>query len=457
MRAIIKRRFTYAIQFLLVIGLLSPLYGQDSLRSLTLDESVQTGLTNSTVALKAKNAIDISGAQVLGSYGQFLPDLSIGSGYAYTSGTTLTSVTAPILVTSTRNNLTYQVTTNLNIFNGFSDYAAFKASKLYKEVAELSLARAKQFIVLDITQSYLQIILDKQIVSFAQQNFQTSLKREAQLNELVTVGRRAQSDLYQQQAQTSTDQQFLTNTENKLRNDKILLLQKLRIDAAGTHEFNDPIVDESPLGTDYADEKKLIEKALSQRVDLQSSRYAREAAVWYIKKYRSGYLPKVFLSAGAYGVAADYSRLLVNHAQQNTDLRPIGTQLYNQVYGVVALNASWTIFDKYYTKSNVAIARITAYNAQIDYENVNLQIIAETRQAYGNYKAALQQIETSEKGLIAAQKAYETLDSRYSLGSANFIEVANAQNNLLQAKQNRAQNAINLFLQKKTLDYYVGN
>jgi outer membrane protein len=309
-----------------------------------------------------------------------------------------------------------------------------------------------------VTQAYLQVVLDKQIVEFGRQNFQTSQKREDQLKELVQVGRRPQSDLYQQQAQTSLDQQFLTNAINKLNNDKILLLQRLRLDPAGNFEFDDVLIDETPLPGEFADEVAMVEKAMSQRADLKSSQRSQDAALWYIKRSRSGYLPRITASAGAYGVAANFSKLYVNgNDVLPAEQRSVGTQLTDQIYGVASLNLGWNIFDKRVTKSNVAMARINAANAKIDYENTGIQITAEVKQALSNYRAALAQTETSEKGLVAANQAFETLTARYNVGAANFIELSNAQNNLLLAKQNRAQAAISLFLQKKAIDFYLGN
>ena len=159
-----------------------------------------------------------------------------------------------------------------------------------------------------------------------------------------------------------------------------------------------------------------------------------------------------------YGIAANFTKLYVNgNNSLPAEQRSIGTQLSDQIYGVMALNVGWTIFDKYATKSNVASARIIASNAKVDYENVNLQIVSEVRQALGNYNTALQQTETSQKGLVAATQAFETLSGRYNVGSANFIELTNAQNNLLLAKQNRAQASINLFLQKQVINFYLGD
>ena len=455
-------RISLVTVFVLVISWCASVvstFAQEVKTNYTLEESIRIANTRATEVLKAENSVAISGAQILAAYGQFLPDFSVGGAYTYTGGTTLTSVTAPILVDSRRSNINYQVQTSLNLFNGYSDQATLKAARLSKDAAELTLERARQFIAFDVTQSYLQITLDRQIVEFATQNLTTSKQREEQLDELVKVGRRAQSDLYQQQSQTALDQQFLTNAENKLRNDKIFLARKLRIDPSLDYEFTDPVIDETSLPQGGNDERMLIAKALEQRVDLKSSRFSQDAANWYIKKYRGGYLPKVFVSGSAFGVGAHYNKLVVNNDQSTPtpNLPSWGSQLGNQILGVGALSINWTIFDRYYTKSNVVIARANAANALIDYENVNLQIVTETRQAYGNYMTALKQVETTEKGLTAAQRAFETVNGRYSVGAANFIELVITQNNLLLAKQNQAQVAINLFMQKKTLDYYLGN
>jgi outer membrane protein TolC len=68
----------------------------------------------------------------------------------------------------------------------------------------------------------------------------------------------------------------------------------------------------------------------------------------------------------------------------------------------------------------------------------------------------LQQLETTRAGLDAATLSYETQDGKYLAGAANFIDLVNAQNTLLLARQNRAQALINLSLQKKVIDLYLG-
>ena len=103
----------------------------------------------------------------------------------------------------------------------------------------------------------------------------------------------------------------------------------------------------------------------------------------------------------------------------------------------------------------MAASRIYADNARIDYENLQIEIKTEVKQAIGDYKAAIQQVETSDKGLVAAQSAFDIINGRYSLGASNYIELANAQINLLQAEENKVQSRIGLMLQKTIINFYL--
>ena len=324
-------------------------------------------------------------------------------------------------------------------------------------MSNLSLDRAKQQIELDVTQAYLQVVLDKKIVSLDSANLATSLKREDQLLALTDVGRKSKTDLYQQQAQTSSDKLLFINAQSRMQNDKILLFQKLRIDSTDNYEVEDITIDDNPAAAQYGNRETLVNEALQDRVDFKSAMLNTEYANWIIKKYRSGYLPNVSLSAGIYNNGAYFNSLDINgeNAQPATQ-EVIPTQLYKFTYGLVGINAVWNIFDRYYTKSNVAIAKISADNAKIDLQDTRIGIVADVKHAYNDYTNAVQQMETVDKGLTAAQKAYEAVNGRYKEGAADFITESNAQLVLLQASENKISASVNMMLQKKIIDFYVG-
>lgn len=428
-----------------------------SAKVLNLQDCLDIGLARATEVLKGKNNVTLAGALVLNAYGAFLPDLNAGAGYNYSAGKSMAFATGPYLVNANRSAFNYQLTSTLNIFTGHYNYASLKAATLNRKSAELTLHRAEQQISLDITQSFLQVMLDKKVVQLQQENWKTSVDREKQLTALTEVGRKALADLYQQQAQTSRDQASLIDAQNRLRTDKIFLLKKLRLDSLDQYEFGEIPVDDQPRPDQYGNEQTLVNRALIQRVDLQAYKLDKDVADWDIRKFRSGYLPKVFLGAGVFNTGAWFDKLYVNDVYSKPASQiSVGDQLTRQFNGMLSLNATWAIFDRYYTKSNIAIAKVASSNAQIDFENQHIQIVSEMRQAYGDYTTAIQQITTADKEVIAAEKAFETLSGRYKEGQSNFIEVSIAQVNLLTARQDKISASISLMLQKKVIDFYLG-
>lgn len=430
---------------------------QYTVQVLTLQDCINMALARSTSIIKGNNNVAYAGTQVLAAYGQYLPNLIAGAGYNYDRGNNFYSSAGPELINENRSQFNYQLSSSINIFSGYYNYSNWKAAKLNKDISNLTLQYAKQQIELDITQSYLQVLLDRKIVALDSNNLNTSLKREDQLVALTDVGRKAKTDLYQQQAQTSSNKLLLINAISRMQNDKIILLQKLRIDSTDNYDIADMPIDDNADAARYADRDALVQEALQNRIDIRSAQLSTELTDWNIKKYRSGYLPQVSLSAGLYNNGAYFNTLDVNG--QTADVgsqQTIPTQLYKYTYGIVGINAIWNIFDKYYTKTNVAMAKINADNARIDLQDTKTSVLSNIRQAHNDYRNAVQQMETVQVGYNAAQKAYEAVSGLYKEGATDFITESNAQLVLLQAAQSKIQASINMMLQKRIIDFYTG-
>ncbi len=453
-----KYRLAYLIFGVFIVSSFTkPLRAQDTAKVLLLEDCIHIGLDQSTQILLSKDSLQITGAALLGTYGNFLPNLAFNSNYGFSSGKNLLTATTPTLVNSTGSQMNYQLTSTINIFNGLADYSALKAATLSKSASQFNLQRSQQQIAFDITQSFLQIILDRKIVQFGTENLAASTKRENQLQELTNVGRNAMSDLYQQQAESSSDKLFLIQAQQKLKNDIILLLRKIKISETDKYAIGEIAPDTLPLGPEYQNVQDLVAKALQQRPDIKSSELSLKIADWQIKGYKSGYLPKLNFEGGMVSNGGYLNQLYVNGNPALGPQEPVGKALFGQVYGELALNLSWNIFDRLYTKTNVSIAKIYQHRATLFHDDLTVQISADIKEAYNDYLAAVQQIETSRHGLFAAQQAFEVVQGKYGVGQATFVELSNAQIVLLQAEISKAQADISLMLQKKIIDFYIGN
>ena len=326
---------------------------------LTLESAVKIGLQFATRVQKAKNDVDLSGAVLLQSYGQFLPNLSANAAYSYIQGNEYFSQTTPTVVATKNYGPTTQVTTTLNLFNGLSDFSQLKAAIAHENASSLTLFRAKQQIVIDVTQGYLQTVLDSHVVEIAEKNLSASQERQKLLREQTRVGVRNLSDLYRQEAQTSADESFLLNSQNKRRDDEILLLRKLRLELDKPYEIVEPPLDPPSAKETYPQEAELTKVALEKRADLKASQSKLESAEWNIGVARSGYLPRLDLSFGVYQAGRGLSEQVVN----GVSVLPYPqdspwSQLGEHTYFLAGVTLTWNLFDRLLTAQNMSQAHV---------------------------------------------------------------------------------------------------
>jgi outer membrane protein len=122
-----------AITLTLFYGTMDNLFAQDSAAQvLQLDDCIKIALTQSAHVLRSEDSVQITGAALMGAYGQFLPDLNFNSNYDYLSGNNLLTTTEPTYIYSRESQLSYQLTSTINIFNGFANHSALQAAILSK-------------------------------------------------------------------------------------------------------------------------------------------------------------------------------------------------------------------------------------------------------------------------------------------------------------------------------------
>jgi outer membrane protein TolC len=102
---------------------------------------------------------------------------------------------------------------------------------------------------------------------------------------------------------------------------------------------------------------------------------------------------------------------------------------------------------------------LEARRAEIDAQKAELRDalsteVFEARQALREAEVAAK---TSERGLIAAEEAYRARVERFDAGRATFVELADAEAELLRARLERIDAKIAIRTAKVRLDHAVGN
>ena len=449
------------IVFVLVTSVGRAHGAEEPAKSLTLEDSVQFALGYTTVVLKAARDRELAATQVLQSYLQFLPSVGVQANYTRAQGTTYFTSAQPSHVNGRSYGENVSISASLNVFNGLADLAQWNAAAERRAGAERTLTRAKQSISLDVAQSYLQVVLDQKMIKIAQKNLRASKDREVLLTEQTAVGSRNKSDLFRQQAQTSADESFLISAENKAVTDEIQLLKKLRLRPDAKYVYREPTLEgelvKGAPADDRVDESRAIEAAVRQRVDLQGAHLNAEAARHDVTTARAAYYPRLDLGASYLTSSRHLDYQLVN----NNDFTPanqagLGNQLRENGSTLYGLTLTWNIFDRWTTGLAVERAQVGAAKARWDEEDYRRTVVGEVRQALNDYRRTVQQLDTSRRGLTAAQKAFEVSAGRYEVGSLSYVDLALAQTALVQAEATRAQAVIGFEMAKRSIDFAVG-
>ncbi len=452
------------VLFILALLLLVSMPAQSAelpAKRLSLNECISIALKNATSVKKAQNNLELEGVDLLRSYGSFLPKVTSSASFVPRSvSRSYNSISSGISsgdkVRTENESISLGVTASLNLFNGLSDYSALQSALDLKGAAGFTLQRARETIVLDITQHYYQALLDVELLGIARENLQSSNDLLTLTDRQYRIGLKSMTDLYQQQAEVAGNLLSAIKAENQSRKSRLELLRRLRLDPV-TEITLEPVETASLESLSPSiDVEALSASGLKSRADLEAGRLQTDAARWQVRSVSGNRLPKLDLVFSMNSNGIEYYKLTSGGRTIDYPYPPIGRQLENGIGYSVSLNLSWTIFDGFQTRYSVQNAKVNWLNRRLDYEELKDGIVLDLQLAAGDYRSAFNQIEAARASLRSAGSAFGAVQRKYELGAAGFVELSAARATLFNAKSNMTQASYNLALQKALLDYTSG-
>ena len=168
--------------------------------------------------------------------GTLFPSLNFNTGHSvgYRPFTEVMSVVQGDQVTSTRSNVTYQgsygLNANVTLWNGGINYKNIKEQELQNRITALNTQQSELTIQEQIAQLYVQIMYTKEAKKVNEQLLATAQSQYDRGEEMMKQGQMARADLIQLEAQLSSAQYSLVNSETQLSNYKRQLKALLELD-----------------------------------------------------------------------------------------------------------------------------------------------------------------------------------------------------------------------------------
>lgn len=339
-------------------------------------------------------------------------------------------------------------TGNYSLKGDMSIYEGGKISKTVRqrELEEKAMIQdvfvAQNDIEEGVTQAYLQILYANETLKTDRQTLESSEVQLSRAKALLDAGSISSSDFSQMEAQYSSDQYRVVQSENNLAFSKLQLKQLLELEPEEDFDVVFPELDEGSVLVAVPRLEDVYQAALRLRPEMKSGQINVEASVLGEQVAKGDYLPSVSLSAS----------VSTNHDSKSSG--SYFSQMDDRLVENVGINISIPISNRKQARLNVAKAKLQTEQARLDERNTRkdlLQTIESLHQdviaAQSRYLAAIQQVKST-------YESYRLVQGEFDAGLKNMVDLLVEKNNYLSALQEQIQAKYQAVLALKLLNFY---
>lgn len=416
----------------------------------TLQDCLDHALKNNIQVQKNRISEERGEVSLWQDKGTLFPSLSFTTGHSvgYRPFTEVISVVQGDQVTSTRSNVTYQGTYGLNanvtLWNGGINYKNIKEQELQNRIAALTTEQSELTIQEQIAQLYVQIMYTKEAGKVNRQLLATAQSQYDRGVEMMNQGQMAKADVVQLEAQLSSAQYSVVNSETQLANYKRQLKALLELDLNTPFDVAGDIPSDEQVLALVPSAQEAYAKALESRPEIKSAELSIEAADMQLNIARRGFLPTIGASAS----------LGSNHTTGNQN--GWGEQMKTNLNMSAGVNFSVPIFDNRRNQSNVKTAKLQQLSSKLDLQDRKNALSSTIEQYWLNANSGQQNYIAAKTRVKSQEASYELLNEQFQNGLKNTVDVLQGRDNVISAEQDMLQSKYMALLNIQLLKFYTG-
>ncbi len=458
-----KLKLRYLFLGLLFI-LTNSLYSQP--KTFTIDEAIRTALRNNSDIKIAVMNVHKASAAVNEAFGYALPSLDLSAGFTHflekpktpfpDFAALLGNATYSILFDEDvipRDNskfkpvgyslqsfaLSNNYETNLQLTQVLFSSAVFRgigASQIYLDLSKAQLKNTISATILNVQKAFYGVLLTKEVYLITKASFENAQENYKNVSALYGQGLVSEFDNLQAEVQVENIRPTLLDMENKLKDAKdgfkILLGMnpENEIDVEGSITYQPMPIPE---------DQDMIDAVMKSNLSLETLDLKAQVDDAFIDLDRAEYWPTL-AAFGNYSYAG---------ASDNWDF-----QNYSSL--TVGLNLSINIWNGQQTANRVEQSTLTYQQTAEQVSQLKDFLTAQVKSKINELKRVQTVVETQDKNVSLAERAYQIATVRYKEGTSSQLEVQNADIALRQARLNRLQTVYSYLITRYELEQMIG-
>ena len=425
---------------ILLASLLSlPMWGQQKLWSLT--DCINYAVNNNITVKKTQLGQQTAAINLDQAKNNRLPAVSGNISANANHGSVINQITNNRVNQTTITN-SMGVSASMPLYEGNKLNLQIERATLALEQNDLYVKEAQNNITLSVLEAYLQALYQYENIAVAKNTALSSEEQLAQAQQKYENGAIAKIDLIEIETQHANNEYNVVLAKNQYENQVLTLKQLLEL-PPGT-EFGIEIIRKEDVSAPIANKEEVYRQALEQLPTTKIYEKQKELAQKDIQIAKSGFLPSLSLSGG------------INTGYSDRDTEKYMTQLKNNFGQTIGLSLNIPIFSRYQNKNNVALARLSESQADLDRKQAEKDLYTKIETAWHNATTRQAQEVASKKARDNAKLAYELAEKKHEFGNLTNTELLVSRNTYLNAEQTYLQNKYMVLLYQQLLNFYQG-
>jgi outer membrane protein len=423
-------------------------------KPLSVEEAVALGLEASPGLHASRARTESASARARELQAARLPSLKFGGGYARLSEVPPFEVTLPIspnpIVVSQNyfNSYTLRLGVQQPLFTGFRLEAGAEAARMLEKSAGLDLERDRLEFAFTVKSAYWALARAIAFEKAVAENIDQVTEQLKDVRAFYDQGLLTRNEVLRAELQLSNARLMLIDTQNAIDvartslNSLIGWPLETEIELTTTAESlaaSLPVEEKTAGGT----ASSLIQTALSDRADLRSADLRIKSSEAGVKAAKAAWYPQVLLTGNYY------------YYRPNPRLMPAQDKFYGS--WDIGISLSLDIWNWGQTRSQTIQAEAQLAQARDSRKLLGDQVSLEVIQSRLAVKQAREKTSVAREAVVQAEENLRITRERFRQGVALNRDVLDAEIELLQAKTNRTQAAIDLVLAQARLEKALGH
>lgn len=387
-------------------------------KTLTLDEAINLGITNSKLLKNDQAKIEEATAALKEAVEKRLPNASISGAYLL-----LNSPNIDLKTKSNSNSggsgetpkvsqaLYGLMNVSLPIYAGGRITYGIESSKLLEQATKLDADLEKDEVIQNTIEAYANLFKARTAIRLMSENLLQAQQRVKDFENLVNNGLMARNDLLKAQLQASNTEMSLLDAENNYQLATVNMNLMLGLPTATELVLDTSGIEKKEDNRNLPD---YLQAALSNRKDAAALQLRKQAAATNVKSVKAEMYPSLQLTGGY--IAADIPNLLT---------------ITNAVN--IGVGVSYNIGSLWKTKSKVQQAEAKVKQLSIANEMIDDNITLQVNKSYLSLISSRKKIEVTAKAYEQASENYRIVKNKFDNNLATATDLLEADTALLQA------------------------